>query len=277
MNTQPSQNPLLARIKLPGRVFQLPSKGVFYQPGVLDDTVKSGEIHVRPLSALAELKLKSPDLLYSNKVLGEICQECVPEILKPEALLSKDVDALFLFLMAATNGDQRTIRSLHTCSDAKIHDYVIDLAPILSSPNNASIDHRDVTYSVTLKSGEVITLRPVTFNDAIEMTTLRASIMVKESEDPHTVTIADKETVIVRDLMSIIESVVTPEGVIVTQAKFIEEWARTLSRTDVENLVNVATTANDWGYSFKVNLKCKDCGSEYVHDLELNPVNFLYG
>jgi len=47
-----NQNPLLAAIKMPGRVFQLPSRGIFYKDGELDETCKNGEIHVQPLSAL---------------------------------------------------------------------------------------------------------------------------------------------------------------------------------------------------------------------------------
>ena len=41
-----SNNPLLQKIRLPGRIFQLPSRGLFYKNGELDESVKNGEIHV---------------------------------------------------------------------------------------------------------------------------------------------------------------------------------------------------------------------------------------
>ena len=54
--TENALNPLLAKVKLPGRVFQLPSRGLFYQTGVLSDSVRNGEIQIKPMSALVELK-----------------------------------------------------------------------------------------------------------------------------------------------------------------------------------------------------------------------------
>jgi hypothetical protein len=33
----------------------------------------------------------------------------------------------------------------------------------------------------------------------------------------------------------------------------------------------------EWGFVFKTELTCKDCGQKYTHDLELDPISFFYG
>ena len=75
METQ-AQNPLLQKLKLPGRTFQLPSRGALYNNGELSS--KEGEVHVHPMSALTEISLKNPDLLFNGRALEEVCAECVP-------------------------------------------------------------------------------------------------------------------------------------------------------------------------------------------------------
>ena len=59
-------NPLLQGIKLPGRTFQLPSRGALYNDE-LDGTIVGGEVHVHPMTALTEINLKNPDLLFNGK------------------------------------------------------------------------------------------------------------------------------------------------------------------------------------------------------------------
>lgn len=274
-----SLNPLLAKVKLPGRVFQLPSKGMFYPPGVLADTVSNGEIQVKPMSALVELKVRSADLLISTKVLREVCADCAPEILKPELLLSTDVDALFLFLIASTYGSQKSIRSIHTCENAEVHEYSVDLDPILGNPRNKVLDHKDVLYTIELDNGQVVKLKPVLFLDAVDMVVLRQAIAAKEISAPTTITHEEMENVVVRDLLAVVQSVSTggPDSVTVTDRNKIEEWIRVLSKRQVELIVQASTRAADWGFDFTVKLKCKDCGEVYDHSMELNPINFFSG
>lgn len=272
-------NPLLAKVKLPGRVFQLPSKGLFYPPGVLSDTVKDGEIQVKPMSALVELKIRSADLLISTKIIREITQECAPEILYPEKLLSIDVDALFVFLVASTYGNKKSIRSMHDCDGADIHDYMIDLDPIIANPRNKCLDHLDMLYQCDLDNGQTVYLKPVLFNDAIDMMVLRQSINEKELIDPTSITSKELEDLVIRDLMAVIQAVSTggPDSVLVTDRKDIDEWCRALSKANVERIVAASARAGDWGFNMTVKLTCKDCGKEYDHQIELNPINFFSG
>lgn len=273
-------NPLLSKVKLPGRVFQLPSKGIFYPPGnVLATSVKDGEIQVKPMSALAEMKIRSGDLLLSGKIIAEICQECIPEIKIPEALCTRDIDALFLFLVAVTYGSERPIRSIHSCTNAKLHEYVINLDPILMNPNNEVLSNLEALYSVDLPNGQKVKLKPVTFADSLHIVNLQQEMARKERNDVKP-SQREVEQLMIDDLLAVIGAVQDNSGgelITVTDRKLIEEWARCLSRKQQEAIIAAAQKSSDWGFKFTATVKCKDCGEEYVHDLDLNPVNFFSG
>lgn len=272
-----SINPLLGRVKLPGKVYQLPSKGVFYAEGVLATSVNQGEIQVKPMSALTELKIRSADLLFSNKILREVCGECAPEVLLPEKLISKDVDALFTFLVAATYGNNKSIRAMHECKDAAWHDYDVNLEPIIADPRNGVLDHRNATFSVEMPNKQIVKLKPVSFEESIILVNYRNEIARKEEG---TITHEDRERVIISELLAVIEAVEDVQGgetIRVTSQKQIEEWIREIPKKFIDMIARQAAVSAEWGFNFTVDLKCKDCGVVYPFDLELNPVNFFTG
>lgn len=264
-------NPLMTKIKLPGRIFQLPSRGLFLEEGVLADHVRNAEIQVQPLSALSEMKLRSPDLLFSGRALREVCLECIPDILKPERLISKDVDAIFCFLRVATYGSNMRVKSTHDCKKAELHEYEVDIENIIMNPNNKPLDHIDLIYSATLSNGQVVKLRPVRFQDSIDMVHMKQEIESK-AEESGQVDEALLENAVVSDLMAVIEDV---DG-IVDRAQ-IEQWVRSLPRKFFIEIVDAAKKSNEWGFNLTTELTCKDCGVNFPHNLELDPINFFSG
>jgi len=263
-------NPLLARVKLPGRIFQLPSKGVFYGPDVLSETVKNAEIEVRPMSALAEMKFRSPDMLFTGRALREICLECAPEILRPEKLVSKDVDAIFCFLRIATYGAILTVKSVHDCPKRQAHDYAVDIEQIIMNANNKILENPSALYNFVLSNGQKIILRPVIYQDAINMIHLKQEIQSEMDKDDFDSKLLEKA--VTQDLMAVIASVDD-----VTDPKMIEEWVKMLPRKFFTEIVRFTRSTEDWGFNLTVKLKCKDCEAEYPHNLELNPINFFSG
>lgn len=272
-------NPLLIKVKLPGKVYQLPSRGLFYDPGVLASSVSNGEIQVSPMSALAEMKLRSADLLFSGKVIREVCMECAPEILKPEALLSQDVDALFTFLRQVTYGDIHTVTSIHDCKNAAVHEYKIELSTVLTDPKNKVLDHRDELYRVELSNGQVVHAKPSTYQEAMQSVHLRTELRKIETEQGKVD--EDKLTEItVFEISAVVKSVevnIDSKIINVDDRRQICEWIRALPRTQLDELVTGVKNASTWGYDFVIKLKCKDCGEVYDHTLELDPVSFFFG
>jgi len=264
-------NPLLQKIKLPGRIFQLPSKGIFYKPETLAEHVKNGEVEVQPLSALAELKLRSPDMLFSGRALREIVLECIPDIKDPDQLVSKDVDAIWCFLKIVTYGPEMKFKSIHDCPGRQVHNQRVNVEELVMNPRNEVLDHASTLYLVTLSNGQRVKLKPVRFNDAIEALHLQQRAEKELSETGH-VNQKVMEDAIVNDLLAIIDNV---DGV--TDRQQIEEWVRSLPKKMFTEIIEASMKCGDWGFNLKVQLKCEDCGEIYEHDLELDPINFFSG
>ena len=73
-----------------------------------------------------------------------------------------------------------------------------------------------------------------------------------------------------RDTISVIESV---DGI--ADEKMIEEWLRFLKKSMIDEILDYSAQINQWGFNLTVKLKCKDCGEEYDHNLDLDPINFF--
>jgi hypothetical protein len=255
-----SINPLL-KVKLPGRVFQLPSRGALYFNGELDVSVSSGEIHVHPMTALTEINLKNPDLLFNGKALQAVVAECVPAIKKPLELFGRDVDALLFFLRLTTYGSEYRIEVKHDCENAKDHSYVVDLEQVLQRMKQLDPTMIEKLRTVSVDGHEVYT-RPMRFKDVIEL--------FHQSEGKKELNEDDIKRLAITNLLSMIERVDN-----VTDPKFIEEWVRTLTTPQINKITAAASALNDWGPDQIVTLECKDCGKDMRVELPLNPVSFF--
>lgn len=254
-----SNNPLMARLKLPGRTFQLPSKGLFYNNGELAS--EEGEIHVHALSALTEINLKNPDLLFNGKALEQVCAECIPEIKKSAELYGKDIDALMLYLRVVTYGPLFEVQVKHTCEDAKQHSYTVDLEQKIQDmkPLDPTEFQR---YKVMLDTGQTVQVEPIRFRHMIQLFQKNAG---KKELTPDEV----KENIIF-NLVNLIAEV---DGI--SDKKMITEWAKSLTTPQQNKIAQLLETTGDWGPNNMQQLKCKDCGTMMDVELPLNPISFF--
>jgi hypothetical protein len=254
-----TQNPLLAKLKLPGRTFQLPSRGVFYKNDELANA--EGEVHVHPMSALTEINLKNPDLLFNGKALEEVVAECVPDIKKPLDLFGRDIDALMFFLRLVTYGPHFEVNVKHTCEGAKSHSYVVNIEEMVMAmkPLDPTLS---TTFKVTLSNGQVVKLRPVTFRHMIKLFQMNTG---KQELTPDEV-----KANIVFNLVNLIESVDD-----LTDKAMIEGWIRAIPTPMTSRITEVIEKMNDWGPAQTTTLKCKDCSEDMNVELPLNPVSFF--
>ena len=257
-------NPLLSKIKLPGRIFQLPSAGYFYNNGELDASVVNGEIHVQPLSAFAEINLKNPDILFSGKAIESVFKECIPDIKKPLELFGRDVDAIMAFLRVVTYGSAYEVEATHTCPDAKSHTYSADVDSIVS--NMRPLDPTTIAdkYQVILENEQQVNLEPIRFKHVIAL--LQASDKNKK------LNMQAFQTGLILNLLNVIKDI---DGV--TDRGNIEEWLRLVPSTVIGKISEAIEDSNDWGPVFETEVICKDCGNSYIIELPINPVAFFSG
>lgn len=256
-------NPLLVRVKLPGRVFKLPSGGYFYKNNELRDDVNEGEVHVRPLSALSEIKLKNPDMLFSGQAVREVLAECVEEIKNPLELFGRDIDALMVFLRVVTYGPQYRIEADHGCENSKNHMYEINLENIISSIRELDPTTIGTRYTVKMPNDQLVTFEPVRFKHIVEL------LQANNKDLP---TAEDIQKNLIKSLLNMINNI---DGI--NDKAMIEEWICSVPAPYISAIADALETSNEWGPKFEQDVICKDCGHKMTVDLPLNPVNFFSG
>lgn len=255
-----STNPLLAKIKLPGRTFQLPSRGALYKNGELSS--QEGEVHVHPMSALAEISLKNPDLLFNGKALNQVFSECVPEIKKPTELYGRDIDAIMYFLRLVTYGPEFQIKVQHDCEGSKNHDYVVNVEKLVQEFRFLDPTVAAEEFKITLPNEQVVVVHPVKFEHMIKLFQMNAG---KDEFTPD-----DIKKNIVFNLVSLIDSV---DGI--TNKKQIEEWVSGITTPYQNRIAEAIEKTNNWGPIQATKIKCKDCSAEIDVELPLNPISFF--
>lgn len=259
-----TQNPLLSVFKIPGTTFRLPSQGLFYEEGVLDESVKNGEIEVHPMTAREEILISTPDKLLSGKAIAEIFAHCIPQIKNTYKLLAKDVDFLLCCLRETSFGPTMEVVYTHNCENAKEHTYIVNLHEIIQK--SKSIDPTTITqeYSTILSNGQVVTLRPMAYGDIIN---LYQNTMVQKTDTNDEL---EAERMIIDTLVSIIKDV---NGV--SQKDFIQEWATKISLGQKKQIQEAMQNISEWGVDMESLQVCKDCGEETKLYISANPISFF--
>lgn len=266
------ENPLITSLRLPGETFQLPSKALLYKNNEVSKRVleSDGEVHVFPLTTYEELLLKTPDLLFSGQAIVQTFSRCIPDILNPMQLLSKDVDFLLVALRKVTYGVEAEITYDHECDNSKEHKYIINTKQFFDSTKSLDVTEEiEQGWPITLSNGQTAIIRPflqqhvvesaqrtMTFPDVGEMTSLEFVESIR--------------TTIIENLAPAIAEV---DGI--SDPELIKEWIDTIPTVWVTELSEAIERVSDFGISFDAEVKCKDCGATVTVKVPLNPQSFF--
>jgi hypothetical protein len=256
------ENSLIAGLKLPGRIFQLPSRGIFYKNGELSDSVTEGELHIHSMSALDEINMKNPDQLFSGAAVNTVFKQSITGVERPSQLLAKDVDAIMLYLRTVTYGPAYEFSARHTCKDAKEHSYIADVDKMIDNMKMLDPTMVEQLYSITLQNGQVVKLRPNRYQQVLDM--------IKLNEGKTTITAEDQRRNLTMMLLGVIESV---DGI--TDVAKINEWITRISSPIVNRIAEKVESVNDWGPNLRWKCVCKDCQTEFEVEVPINPISFF--
>jgi hypothetical protein len=260
-----SPNPLLSALKIPGESFRLPSQGLFYKKGILDESVVNGELEIYPMTAIDEIIISTPDKLLSGKAISEVFAHCIPQIKNTHKLLAKDVDFLMVCLRMVSFGQFMEVVYTHDCVGAVENTYSIDLQKIISQSKAIDPTTLNQEYSCTLSNGQVVTLKPMNYGDIIDL--YQSTMITKTSE---VVDDLEAEKLIIDTLVSVISNVNGIEDKVL-----IKEWARKISLGQKKQIQEAIHKVSDWGVEMKAIQICKDCGEEMELRISANPINFF--
>lgn len=258
-------NPLLERLKLPGETFTLPSCGVFYGDGVLDDTVKNAEVRVHPMTAIDEITIKTPDMLFSGDAVREVFKRCIPQILNVNALLSKDVDFLLVCLRKVSYGDNIEISANHTCDETKTHTYQVDTNTFIKSAKRLDPTMVSEMFTVTMPNGQVVKLKPISFENYIKI--MQNNNEFDSNNDDSAETRKQKMIESISNIIQSIDDITVNEHIVGWLDKIPPMYANIIN-SKVENTFN-------WGSTFSTTVVCKECKEEMTLSAQLNPISFF--
>lgn len=260
----PPSNPLLDRLRLPGTTFRLPSQGVFYDNGELSPEVKNGEVEVYPMTSMDEIILSTPDKLLSGKAVTEVILRCVPQILKPEMLLGRDVDFLMMCLRHVSFGPAMEIMYKHDCNNAKDRTYTVDIDNMLRTAAPIDPTRLSQEYQLVLPNGQRVVLKPITFNSVVDM--YQTTAMLKRDD----MTEEDAQKLIVGGISAVVKSV---DGI--TDPNLVREWVAKLPLGWKQQIEQHVQKASEWGLEFEIPKKCEDCGEAITLSVSANPISFF--
>lgn len=271
-------NPLQQYFRQPAIYIRLPSNGQFYPPGSINMPA-NGELPVLPMTAMDEIRYRTPDALFNGAATVEVIQSCVPNILDAWAMPSIDVDTVMIAIRIATYGHELDVGSQCPACETEA-DYSVDLRVVMEqirSPN----------YNQAFKLGDLeIYLQPMNYHDinANNMEQFQDQKMLQALSDPNTpdnqrgAMLADMlkkiTTITTRALAQNIAMIKTPSAM-VTEKEHITEW---LSRCDNVTFNTVKTEilrVKEQSEIKPLHIVCNSCSHEYDQLFTLDMTTFF--
>lgn len=253
-------NPLMEQIRIPGQTYQIPSQGIFYKNGELASDVTNGEVHVYPMTTIDEIIIRTPDKLFSGDAIKDVFRRCIPSILKPTELFSKDVDFLMVCLRQVSYGENFDVMHTHDCENATSQEYVIQMNQFIKSTKQINPTTLTNQFEITLGNKQHVKLHPIRYKDVLALMQVFEEEITPELQQQR---MADTLTTLVSDV----------DGT--SDKKMIHEWLINIPIKWAKELSRAIDSTTEWGPDFTVNVKCKDCGETTMITVPMNPVSFF--
>ena len=287
-----NHNPLAGHFRVPKLYTELPSGGKFYDSDIIDFT-ESEELPVFPMTAKDEIMLKNPDALLNGEAVAQVILSCVPNIKKPRALVSNDVDALLVAIQAATYGDELDVSG--ACPECgETASAVLSAEVVL-----ANIQKLEKDYQFTTNSGLVITMKPFSYETSVKagvanFRSSRSLQSIEAIEDEVDKIKAFNQNFIELAILNFellvdsVSSITVPatkdtEAVTVANVEHIREFLENADASIGTQLESFIEELSNIGIQKKMQLTCVKCseelpeGEEYNFEsvVNFNTVNFF--
>jgi hypothetical protein len=243
------------------------------------------EVEILPMTAADEIMLKNADALLSGQAIIDLIKSCVPQVKKPQKLLSCDIETILVGIRSASYSDDLLIKiNCPACNHE--NSYALDFETVL----NQSEEIQD-EYVARLPNDVRVYVKPGTF-DAIMK---RQKILLDNRKIQRLI---EQEDISDEQRLQHINSVFTKVGqlnyelivdgidriefaddsgetVTVDNRTYIDEYVRNIDRKDVDLIEEQLKIVNSVGIARETHAVCTSCGHEWEAPIEFNPVNFL--
>ena len=284
--SQSNVNPLSQFYRVPRATVSLPSRGAFYDDGVIE-LGEEAEISLLPMTAADESILKNPDALLNGEAVMSVIRSCAPAVRSPRKLFSCDVDALLVGIRAASYGASNEINTVCPACAAE-NSYTVDLEALLEMA-----EPLESRYDVVLSSGVSVAVNPSTFDAVIkqqrayfEGTKLDRSLKDPSVTDEVRLKLFSESfnrltklnfELILDSIQSVTMTNAEGHEVVVTDRKHISEFLRNIEGSDVKRIEDKLTSINSHGVKKSLDAVCRNCGHGWQVPIEYNDTNFSLG
>ena len=278
----------------------LPTKGMFYEDGILAPGTDPDDLEIRAIGVMAEMYARDPFMVAAGKGLARIVSHVCPSVLRPDRLCEVDVEAILIAARLVSHGPSYQIK--HRCENPARND---DDEPVCSYESDVEIDLQktimnyepieyDEQYIVDIPEfGQKVYLKPMEYRHALNV--VKRSFLVErefrgiveagldkffESDDisEDYAKAIDKGAEIA--LQSYAESIFCVEsaaGVKVANVDQIMEWLDILPE-DIGKRVSdaIGALAEKLREKSQVKYTCPSCGHDNSFQLVMDPERLFF-
>tara|TARA_B110000503_G_scaffold8570_1_gene11627 strand:- start:1443 stop:2282 length:840 start_codon:yes stop_codon:yes gene_type:complete len=271
-------SPLQKYKRSPKLYIDLPSKGNFYPKDALEGN--GMEIEVYSMTASDEIKLKTPDALYTGKAIVSMIKRCVPAIKNPEGMPIIDLDYVLAAIRIASYGDTMNITA--QCAKCKNEDtFGVEIQAILDHFTKSTFesDIRVEDFLLRLRPLSLIELTTVQQRTtAIQRQAVQYVEQIVDTDEKQAKLNAlyDEINSLQTDVIySIVAEITTPDGEKEIHHKFIVDF---LENGDPKFFKAVKTAYDKFNESWAIpasTVACSECKTQYQIRPILDYANFF--
>jgi hypothetical protein len=271
-------NPLRQYFRRPSVYMKLPSGGLGYPEGAIDET-ETGELPVYPMTAIDEITARTPDALFNGTAVVELIRSCIPNIKDPWAVSNVDLDAILVAIKAASspNGEMDIESGCPKCEE--VSSYKINLAGLLAGLSSPD-------FKTPLDLGDLsISFRPLSFREVNEASVQQFELQrifnqLESAEDDEKKAKIMQEglqkiTSLTMELLSkSIVEIKTPT-VPVTETSYIFDFLQHCDRNLYIQIREYSAKIRQDSELKPMQITCVACGNKYDQTITLNPTDFF--
>lgn len=263
-------NPLSKHFRQPVLYLKLPSQGRWYQNGSIELPL-NGEIPIYAMTARDEITLKTPDSLLNGTSTVSVIQSCCPNIKDAWKMPSLDLDPVLIAIRLATYGKEMEFTAVCPQCTTKLES-ALDLSFMLGK-----IQPNDWSTPIIYENLKIV-LKPQSFEDFNKNSTLNfdekrilqlvsdESILIEEKTKKFDVLFKELVENGILQISKSVESITTPDGITVTDTKFISEYLNNCDRQVWEAIKLKLESIKDADNYSTLSLTCKnaECLKEFT-------------
>jgi len=271
-----ANNPLEQFFRQPKIFINLPSQGVFHEPGVTNG--EPTNMPVYSMTAMDEIVAKTPDAMFSGESTVRMIQSCCPNIKNAWGLSVIDTDLLFAAIRIATYGNMLSVS--HTCPGCEAsNEYELDLAKIVDHLTGCKYDNKVALDKITIRT------QPVTYKVSTDIAVKQYQMnkrlvqleSMEESDEKQTMInelFVDLGKVQTEFFIANVESVETGNQV-VTERQHIIEFMNNCDKT-IYDAIKKQVELNQATWKLpSYEVKCTECGKDNNITITLDQSNFF--